>query len=167
MRSRLAAIAVGLLGGWGPLVAQPSTPTFSSSLVVTASLEPQAEDQVAATVDVVDASEIERRQAELVLDLLRELPGLAVAQSGSPGKVASLFTRGTSSAQTRVLLDGISLNDPVLGAFDWSTLATEGLERIEVARGPFSALWGSGSGSRAARTTTCAAASTSRGRSVP
>jgi vitamin B12 transporter len=51
--------------------------------------------------------------------------------------------RGASSAQTLVLLDGVVLNDPVLGAFDWSTPATAGLERVEVARGPFSALWGS------------------------
>jgi len=145
MRHRLAVVAAALLGGWSSVAAQsPSPPpTFSASVVVTASLEPQLEEDLAATVDVVDATEIEQRQAELVVDLLRELPGLAVVQSGSPGKVASLFTRGTNSSHTRVLLDGVTLNDPVLGAFDWSTATTDGLDRIEVARGPFSALWGS------------------------
>ncbi len=147
MRIRLAALAAaGLLGGWSPLAAQATTtpPSFSSTLVVTASVEPEARDDLAATVDVVDRREIEARQAHLVLDLLRELPGLSVTQSGSPGKLASLFSRGTSSSQTLVLLDGVELNDPVLGAFDWSTLATDGVERVEVVRGPFSALWGSG-----------------------
>ncbi len=143
---RLAALgAAGLLGGWSPLAAQQSTPpaTFASTVVVTASLEPQTEERVVATVDVIERREIESRQADLVLDLLRTLPGLAVTQAGSPGKVATLFTRGTSSSQTLVLLDGVVLNDAVLGGFDWSAVATDGVERIEVVRGPFSALWGS------------------------
>lgn len=156
MRSRLAALAAaGLLGGWSPLVADdPTTPptgaapadpsaTFAASVVVTASLEPRSAPELPAAVDVVDSDAIERRQSALVVDLLRTLPGVAVTQSGSPGKVASLFVRGASSAQTLVLLDGIVLNDPVLGAFDWSTPAIAGLDRVEVARGPFSALWGS------------------------
>ena len=145
MRPGTVTLAALLLGGWSPLAAQNALPpaTFSSSLVVTASLEPEAAEDLVATVDVVDAEAIDHRRAERVLDLLRELPGLDIVQSGSPGKVTSLFSRGTNSGHTRVLLDGIPLNDPVLGAFDWSSEATEGLERVEVARGPFSALWGS------------------------
>lgn len=154
MRSRLAALAAaGLLGGWSPLLAQDPTPppandaasaaVFASELVVTASLEPRSAGELPAAVDVVDADEIERRQSASIVDLLRTVPGLSLTQSGSPGKVASLFVRGASSAQTLVLLDGVVLNDPVLGAFDWSTPATVGLDRVEVARGPFSSLWGS------------------------
>lgn len=154
MRSRFAAFAAaGLLGGWSPLAAQdPTSPlveeaapaaVFASDLVVTASLEPRAAGDLPATVDVVDAAAIERRQSAFVVDLLRTLPGTAITQSGSPGKVASLFVRGAATAQTLVLLDGVVLNDPVLGAFDWSTIPTAGLDRVEVARGPFSALWGS------------------------
>src|SRR5690606_5278226 len=67
-----------------------------------------------------------------------------VTQTGSPGKVASLFLRGGSGAQTLVLLDGVVLNDPALAAFDASTTSTEGLDRIEIVRGPYSALFGSG-----------------------
>jgi len=145
-----SVVAVGLLGGWSPLAAQsqPSTPSsttpsYSATLVVTASLEPAPPDELAATTDVVPAAELERLQADLALDALRLVPGLAVAQSGSPGKVASLFVRGAGSSQTLALLDGVTLNDPVLGGFDWSALSTEGLERIEIVRGPLSALWGS------------------------
>ena len=140
-------IAAGLLGGWSPLAAQtpppPPSPTYSSTLVVTASLEPESPADLSATVDVVERHEIERRRAPQVLDLLRTVPGLAAVQSGSPGKVASLFTRGTSSAHTLVVVDGLAWNDPVLGGFDWSALATAGLERVEIVRGPFSSLWGS------------------------
>ena len=154
MRQRFAAAlaAAGLLGGWSPILAQSppsppaptaSSPTYEATLVVTATLEPEPAAEIAATVEVIESEEIELRQSELVLDLLRTLPGLSVTQSGSPGKVASLFTRGTSSAHTLVLLDGVVLNDPVLGGFDWATPAPEGLERVEVVRGPYSALWGS------------------------
>ncbi|MCM2268819.1 MAG: TonB-dependent receptor, partial [Thermoanaerobaculia bacterium] len=146
MKPFVVLAAVGLLGGWSSAAAQspsPSLPVVSSSVVVTASLAPDAAERLPATVDVVDAAELARRQADLALDALRLLPGVAVTQSGSPGKAASLFVRGASSAQTLVLLDGVALNDPVLGGFDWSAVATDGLARIEVARGPFSALWGS------------------------
>jgi len=141
-------LAIGLLGGWSPLIAQSVPPAtqsaFSERLIVTATLEPEPVDRLAATVDVVDADEIAARQATSALELLRTLPGVAAAQSGSPGKVASLFVRGAGSAATLVLLDGVPLNDPVLGAFDWSAVESAGLDRIEVVRGPYSALWGSG-----------------------
>jgi len=147
---RIAVLAAaGLLGGWSSLAAQSSAPSapaassFADVVVVTATLEPETVEEVSATVDVIGRAEIERRAATTVLDLLRTVPGLSVAQSGSPGKVASLFTRGASSAQTLVLYDGVPLNDPVLGAFDWSAPSVEGIERIEVVRGPYSALWGS------------------------
>jgi len=141
-------LAIGLLGGWSPLIAQSappaSQPAFAGRVVVTATLEPEPVDRLAATVDVVDAEEIAAREATSALELLRTLPGVAAAQSGSPGKVASLFVRGAGSAATLVLLDGVPLNDPVLGAFDWSAVESAGLARVEVVRGPYSALWGSG-----------------------
>jgi vitamin B12 transporter len=153
MRHRFPAVlAAALLGGWSPAAGQTepaadvatAPPAFAGEVVVTATLEPAAAERVSATVDRIDAAEIERRQATRVVDLLRTLPGVAVTQAGSPGKVASLFVRGTSSAHTLVLLDGVVLNDPTLGAFDASTATPEGLDRIEVVRGPYSALYGSG-----------------------
>ena len=71
------------------------------------------------------------------------MPGLDVVQSGSRGKAASIFLRGTNSSHTLVLWNGVELNDPNLGGFDWSTLALDGVERVEVVRGPYSALYGS------------------------
>jgi len=146
MKRFASVLAAGLLGGWSPLAAQPSPPptaTVDASLVVTASLDPEERRETTAAVEVIDRREIELRQSERAVDLLRTVPGVATVESGSPGKVASFFLRGAASNQTLVLWNGVELNDPAFGAYDGSTLATEGIERIEVARGPFSAVWGS------------------------
>ena len=71
------------------------------------------------------------------------VPGISVTQAGSPGQQTSLFTRGTNSNQTLLLWNGIQLNDPYFGGANWQFVPLDGVERVEVARGPFSALYGS------------------------
>jgi vitamin B12 transporter len=102
-------------------------------------------DQVAGSITVIYRDEIERRQLRTLPDVLRSVPGMKVAQSGGIGKQTSIFTRGTESNHTLVLLDGIDISDPSLpgGAFDPAHLLTENLERVEVMRGPMSSLYGS------------------------
>jgi|CXWL01.1.fsa_nt_gi vitamin B12 transporter len=144
MRTRLLLLAAGLVGGTTPvLAADPPPLQVEETLVVTASADPEPIRTLSTAVDVIDAAEIEARQASEILDLLATVPGLTVLQSGSPGKAASVFTRGTNSNHTLFLWNGIELNDPVLGGFDSAFLPTDGVERIEVVRGPYSALWGS------------------------
>ena len=141
MRSSL--VLIGILGGAIPVVSQ-NTPdhSFGDAIVVTASLEQETEGSLPASVDVIDAREIADRQSTAVLDLLATLPSMAVVQSGSPGQVTSLFTRGMESNHTLALWNGIELNDPYFGGFNWAFLATEGVDRVEVVRGPFSSLYG-------------------------
>lgn len=144
----------GLLGVWMPAFAQssvqdpqgdPTAPATAveETVVVTATLEREKESKVPAAVTVITAEEIEARQAAYVLDLLATTPGATVAQSGGPGGVTSLFLRGSDSNQTLALWNGIPLNFPFDGAFNWAYLPTDGAERVEVVRGPFSALYGS------------------------
>ncbi|MDY7093475.1 MAG: TonB-dependent receptor [Acidobacteriota bacterium] len=125
-----------------PAVVRPE-PHFDEELIVTATLEEIPEAELPASVTVFDARAIETRQATTVLDLLRSVPGMTVAQSGGPGDVTSVFLRGTSSTQTLVLWNGVPLNDPYFGGFDWAHLGTEGVERVEVVRGPLSTVYGS------------------------
>ena len=139
---RRILFAVGLVGVTGPALCQTPLPTFQDDVVVTASLAAEASDDVPASVTVIGAQEIADRQATSVEELLRTVPGLDLVRSGSPGKVASLFSRGANSNQTLVLWNGVELNDPYGGGFDWAFLPTEGVERVEVVRGPFSALYG-------------------------
>jgi vitamin B12 transporter len=149
MRSSL--ICLGILGGAIPTLAQPAAapistpakPAIHDSVLVTAALADETEDRLPVSADVIGKEEIAARQATAIADLLRTVSGLDIVRSGTPGKVTSLFTRGTESDQTLVLWNGIELNDPFFGGFDWGLLPTEGVERVEVVRGPFSALYGS------------------------
>src|SRR5580658_1327387 len=115
------------------------------SVVVTATRVPTPEIQVASSVTVVTAEEIAARQIQTAPDLLKEIPGLNVVQSGGPGGQTSVFMRGTNSNHTKVLVDGIDVSDPSTpnGSFDFGQFLVQDIERIEVLRGPQSGLYGS------------------------
>jgi len=115
---------------------------FTGQVTVTATGEKSPVAEVPAAVTVIGRERIEDSQVDTVPGLLRRVPGMTVVQSGDAGGVTSVFTRGTNSNQTLVLFDGVRLNSPYFGGYDWSLLPTAALQRIEVVRGPFSALWG-------------------------
>jgi vitamin B12 transporter len=116
---------------------------YQEKLVVTASLEHEERRVVPGSVTVIERAEIRDRQATEIFEVLRTVPGLDIVQSGSPGKVVSLFSRGAESDQTLVLWNGVKLNDPFFAGFDWAFMPTDGVDRVEVVRGPFSSLYGS------------------------
>ena len=97
---------------------------------------------VSATV--IDAPQLAAFQLPQVTDYLRLTPGISVATSGPLGAQTSVFIRGANSNQTLVFIDGIPSNDPASSsAFLFNTLPTDGVARVEILRGPQSALWGS------------------------
>jgi outer membrane cobalamin receptor len=98
--------------------------------------------QIASSVSVVSADEMDDRGAQVAVDVLRGLPGVEINQSGGRGTITSAFIRGGNSNYNLVMIDGIELND-FGGGFDLSPLPAEGVEQIEVIRGPESALYGS------------------------
>jgi len=112
------------------------------NVVVTANRTETPTVFVGSTTTVITQDEIDARQAPVVGNLLQSVPGVAMNRSGGYGAITSIFTRGGDSDYTKVLLDGIPLNQPG-GLFDFSTLAAANLDRIEVVRGPQSALFGS------------------------
>ncbi len=134
-------LAISLASGL-PIVSTAQDSTFSSEITVTATGTEEGLDTVPLPITVITEEEMENAQTESVADILRRVPGLNVVQSSGSGSVTSVFTRGTESDHTLVMIDGVRLNSPFFGGFDFSQLATAGLERIEVARGPYSALWG-------------------------
>ena len=96
----------------------------------------------ASPVTVITQEQIKAKKAFDILDVLRQTPGLSIAQSGTFGKTASVFLRGAASNQTLVLLDGVRANSPSDGRFDFGTVPIENIERIEILRGPQGALYG-------------------------
>src|SRR2546429_5514772 len=99
-------------------------------------------DQSPASASVISSEELEQKQIQRVSDALREVPGLSVVQTGVPGQLTSVFTRGLRSEHTQVLLDGIPINQGLQGAFNFADLAIDDIDRIEVVRGPQSTIYG-------------------------
>ncbi|MBX9814371.1 MAG: TonB-dependent receptor [Sphingomonas sp.] len=115
------------------------------TIVVTANRTAQPLDRVGQAVTVLDATEIARRQAIVVTDLLRQTPGVTVTRNGGVGTNTSVNIRGAETDQTVALIDGIKLNDPSSpgGGFNFGPLLVGNIDRIEVLRGAQSVLWGS------------------------
>ncbi|HVS29978.1 MAG TPA: TonB-dependent receptor [Thermoanaerobaculia bacterium] len=117
--------------------------SVSEEIVVTASALPETLVKTPATVSIVTKDDIELRAASDLGAVLRDVPGVTVALTGSAGKSATLFIRGGSSKQALVLWNGIELNDAYYSGYNVGQFSTAGVERVEVVRGPFSALYGS------------------------
>lgn len=120
-----------------------ATPKVTDTIVVTASALPESAQSTPASITVITRKEIEARAARDVADVLREVPGVTVSRTGSPGRATSLFTRGAGSTHTLVLWNGIEINNPYFAGYDWGRFSTAGVEQVEVVRGPYSALYGS------------------------
>jgi len=114
----------------------------SEEIVVSATRLPIPEDESPASVTVITARDMEIKQIRRVADALREVPGLSIVQTGTPGQLTSLFTRGLGSDQTQVLLDGIPINQGLAGLFNFADLTTDNIDRIEIVRGPQSTVYG-------------------------
>ncbi len=113
-------------------------------IVVTASRTIVPLKTVGSAIDVLTAEDIAQRPRFEVSDLLREVPGVAVNRSGQRGAQTQVRLRGAEGNHTLVLINGIEVGDPMTAdEFDFANLLTDDVERIEVLRGPQSALYGS------------------------
>jgi vitamin B12 transporter len=147
MQTRLATVVIlmgtliGMTTGlWAEEAPEEAT---AEAVVVTATKTETPITEVASSVYVIDSKTIEDKKATTVLEVLRDAPGLQVVQSGGLGGQTSVFLRGGNSDYTLVLIDGVRVNDPTNGSFDFANLTTDNIERIEVIYGPQSTLYGS------------------------
>ncbi|QGZ95000.1 TonB-dependent receptor domain-containing protein [Terricaulis silvestris] len=120
-----------------------TSPAFAqeTDIVVTATREPTEASRLPARIEVVDRADIEARGLVTLVDAL----GAQAVQSGGAGQQTSVFLRGTNSKHVLALFDGIRLNDASSpsSAYDFGQDALGALERVEVLRGPASAIYGS------------------------
>ncbi len=112
-------------------------------IVVTATRTETQRSQIPASVTIITEKEIKERHVSTVSDLLREVTGLDLVQQGGAGKITSVFIRGAKPEHTLVLIDGVRVNSPTSGGFDFADLIVENIERIEIIRSPLSTLYGS------------------------
>jgi outer membrane cobalamin receptor len=146
MKKASDCVARALLGGSLLLFAPPRMAIAQPENVIVTATRLSDQGVGGSNVSVLDAETIQARDPGSIADLLRDLPGVFVQQSGGRGSVVSLFTRGAKPNFTLVLLDGVKANDPTNtrgGSYDFSTLDMSDIERIEFVRGPASAIYGS------------------------
>jgi vitamin B12 transporter len=126
-------------------LAQAPPETDVSPVVVTANRVPTQSQAVASSLTLITADDIAARQAPALTEVLKDVPGLNLVQTGGPGGQASVFLRGTNSNHVKALIDGIDVSDPSAptGAVDFGQVLTPDIARIEVLRGPQSGLYGS------------------------
>ncbi|MDX7991940.1 TonB-dependent vitamin B12 receptor BtuB [Xenorhabdus littoralis] len=136
----LSAVSVAVFSGWSAF----ATADNQDPLVVTANRYKQPVSSVLAPMTVITREDIDHWQSNSLVDVLRRLPSVDIAQNGGMGQNSSLFVRGTNSNHTLVLVDGIRLNQAgITGAADFSQIPISIVQRIEYIRGARSAVYGS------------------------
>ena len=125
--------------------AQEADAPTAPDIVVTADRVEEPATKTGASITVISAAEIEKTGAKGVADVLRGVPGVDVHEAGGIGTATSVAIRGSNPGETLVLIDGVRIGDPTAtdGSVDFGNLAVTDIERIEVLRGPQSALYGS------------------------
>lgn len=142
--TRSLAILVVLTAGLvapASVGAQTRDTTRVRRVVTTATRSPVPQRDVPASVTVISGAQLRALGITSVADALAGTPSVMITRNGSFGGLTSLFLRGGESKYVKVLVDGVPVNDPG-GAFDFGTLTTDNIARIEIVRGPASVLYG-------------------------
>ena len=139
----ILSLAVALALSPAALAHGGAQSTDLDTIVVTATRTAINAEDSNVPVQVLDREAIERSQATSLLDLLRGRAGINLANQGGPGKLSSMFLRGTESDHVLVLVDGVRIGSATSGMAAFQDLPLAQVERIEIVRGPRSSLYGS------------------------
>ncbi len=136
----------------GALLLTASTPLYASdslsdeseyeTTIVTATRTPVLVSEAFESISVFTRTDIDRLQAVDIFDLLSRAPGVSFVRNGGRGSVTSLSIRGNQSDHALFLVDGVRIGSATLGSASLSKLNLQLVERVEIIRGPKSALYG-------------------------
>jgi outer membrane cobalamin receptor len=115
--------------------------TSAETVVVTATRTLVPSEDSGSDVSVLSGGQLEVMQPVAANDAMRFLPGAVVNTAGQRGGIASLFVRGGDSTYNKVIVDGVTVNEPG-GTFDFGTLPLTQADRMEFVRGAQSTLYG-------------------------
>jgi vitamin B12 transporter len=129
-----------LKGGQSVLVQVAlSLDSLSQQVTVTATGTPTLQQNIGSSVAVLTQDQFQHTRD--IQEALRLIPGVQVTQTGQAGGITALYIRGGNSNANKVLIDGIGIND-IGGGVDFANLASPGIQKVEVLRGPNSAIYG-------------------------
>jgi len=129
-----------------PIFAQEGEDAITmEETVVTASRIEETLKYSPDSVTIITGEEIQKKGKQTVIDVLKDVPGVFIAQNGSSGGSTSIYLRGTNNAHTLIMIDGVRVGDPMStdGKMSIADLSTDNIEKIEIVRGAQSVLYGS------------------------
>jgi vitamin B12 transporter len=116
----------------------------TQTITVTATRTPVVVSEVVADITVIDRAQLDRTTGRTLVEFLSQQAGIQFSSNGGLGKTGSLFIRGLEARHTLLLVDGVKVYAATVGTPSFDNLPLESIERIEIVRGPLSALYGSG-----------------------
>jgi vitamin B12 transporter len=140
-----ALVATMVVVPQGALAQQAATQGEAPMVVVSGSRLPMTPSGLAQNVTVIDQREIQNINPARIEDLLNRAAGVYVDQAGRSGGFSSLYMRGAENSHLLIMIDGVKVNDPTTtrgSAYDLSSIDVHQVERIEILRGPASAIHG-------------------------
>ncbi|MEM8792497.1 MAG: TonB-dependent receptor [Pseudomonadota bacterium] len=143
MQARIWSGGLAFATVWVAGLATAQEPVVMDEILVTGGLRPISTSETGRAFTVITGEQLEERGTRYVADALRQVPGLAVSRTGSFGGFTQVRVRGAEANQVLVLIDGVEVSPAATGELDFGSLIVADIERIEVIRGPQSALFGS------------------------
>jgi vitamin B12 transporter len=140
---RLAALPLSLVATFVALPSAALSQTQLKEVVVTASRVQTRADDLVSDVLVLDRAAIEASTGRTLTEVLARSAGVQMTATGGAGSLSGIFIRGTETRHTILLIDGVRYGTATAGLPNLDTLPLDMIERIEVLKGPGSALYGS------------------------
>jgi vitamin B12 transporter len=142
LSARFAALPLALASAW-PAYAQTQSAPQLKEVVVSATRSSTRTDDLVSDVIVIDRADIERSAGRTLPELLGRVPGISFSSNGGLGKTSSVNIRGAEARHTVLLIDGARYGSATTGTPVWDNIPLNMIERIEIVKGPASALYGS------------------------